>query len=79
VEAHTRVDLSIDIPEVCDERGWPKPYIFTVYDRMYGDFAAKNTVCTPYIPIYVRFWPTLVVSEVLILSERSMAYPITDF
>ena len=24
--------------------GWPKPYIHTVYDRMYGDFPAKNTV-----------------------------------
>jgi hypothetical protein len=28
-------------------------------DRMYGDFPAKNTVCTPYIPINVWFWPTL--------------------
>ena len=26
---------------------------------MYGDFPAKNTVCTPYIPINVWFWPTL--------------------
>jgi len=24
--------------------------ICTVYDRMYGDFPAKNTVCTPYMP-----------------------------
>ena len=26
---------------------------------MYGDFPAKNTVNTPYIPINVWFWPTL--------------------
>jgi hypothetical protein len=31
---------------------------------MYGDFPAKSTVCTPYIPINVWFWPTLVVSHV---------------
>ena len=24
-------------------------YIYTVHDRMYGDFPAKNTVYTPYI------------------------------
>jgi len=40
-------------------KGWPEPYICTVYDRMYGDFPAKNTVCTPYIPTNVWFWPTL--------------------
>jgi len=28
---------------------WPEPYIYTVYDRIYGDFPAKNTVYTPYI------------------------------
>jgi hypothetical protein len=26
---------------------------------MYGDFLAKNTACTPYMPINVWFWPTL--------------------
>ena len=26
---------------------------------MYGDFPAKNTVYTPYVPINVWFWPTL--------------------
>ena len=40
--------------------GWPEPYIHTVYDRMYGDFPAKNTVYTPYIRMYVWFWPTLI-------------------
>ena len=35
--------------------GWPEPYIHTVYDRMYGDFPAKNTVYTQYIPINVGF------------------------
>jgi hypothetical protein len=28
------------------EGGWPAPGICTVHDRMYGDFPAKNTVCT---------------------------------
>ena len=39
--------------------GWPQPYIHTVYDRMYGNFPAKNTVYTPYIPINVWLWPIL--------------------
>jgi len=30
-------------------QGWPEPYIYAVYDRIYGDFPAKNTVYTPYI------------------------------
>jgi hypothetical protein len=29
--------------------GWPEPYIYTVYDRILGDFPAMNTVYTPYI------------------------------
>ena len=32
--------------------------IYTVYDHMYGDFPAKDTVYTPYIHINVWFWPT---------------------
>ena len=28
---------------------WPEPYIYTVYDRAFGNFPAKITVCTPYI------------------------------
>ena len=48
-----------------DILGWPKPYIYTVYDCIFGGFPAKNTVYTPYIYgfgqpyIYIRFWPTL--------------------
>ena len=30
-------------------QGWPEPYIYTVYDRIFDDFPAKNTVYTPYI------------------------------
>jgi hypothetical protein len=30
-------------------QGWPEPYIYTVYDRMFGEFPAKNNVHTPYI------------------------------
>jgi hypothetical protein len=28
---------------------------------MYGDFSAKNTVCTPYIREQNWFWPTLII------------------
>ena len=31
------------------ESDWPAPYIYTVCDRIFGDFSAKNTVHTPYI------------------------------
>jgi len=31
---------------------------------MYGNFPAKNTVSTPYIPINVRPWPTLQMTDV---------------
>jgi len=44
--------------------GWPGPYIHTVYDHIFGDFPAKNSVYTPYIPINVWFWPTLIISRV---------------
>jgi len=33
-------------------RFWPTLYIYTVCDRIFGDFPAKNTVYTPYIIIY---------------------------
>jgi hypothetical protein len=26
--------------------GWPEPYIYTVYDRKFGDFPVENTVHT---------------------------------
>jgi hypothetical protein len=29
-------------------KGWPEPYIYTIYDRIFG-FPAKITVYTPYI------------------------------
>ena len=29
--------------------GWPEPYVYTVYDRIFGDSPVKNAVCTPYI------------------------------
>ena len=29
--------------------GWTEPYVYTVYERMFGGFPAKNTVYTPYI------------------------------
>jgi hypothetical protein len=33
---------------VAHDKGWPKPRIYTVYDRIFGDFPAKNTVCAAY-------------------------------
>ena len=36
--------------------GWPEPYIYTVYDRMFGDFSAKKyRIYT----VYIWFWQTL--------------------
>jgi len=29
--------------------GWPEPYIYTVHDRIFGDFPAKNTLYTLYV------------------------------
>jgi len=37
---------------VFNKQGWPEPYIYTVYDRIFGDFSAKSTVYTPYINDY---------------------------
>jgi len=31
------------------KQGWPEPCIYAVYDRIFGDFPAKNTVYKPYI------------------------------
>jgi hypothetical protein len=31
------------------DKGWPEPYIYTVYDRISRNFPAKSTVYTPYI------------------------------
>jgi len=46
----------------------------TVYTHriwpMYGDFPAKNTVCTPYIPIHVWFWPTLQTSNGWLIGHK---------
>ena len=33
--------------------GWPEPYIYTVYARIFGDFPAKNIVNTPYMTVYL--------------------------
>jgi len=30
-------------------QGWPEPYKCAVYDRIFGDFPAQNTVYTPYM------------------------------
>ena len=55
--AHSRTLVS---KPRCANRGCPhhlyvwlaRTYIYTVYDRIFGDFPAKNTV-------YIWFWPTL--------------------
>jgi hypothetical protein len=30
------------------DQDWPELYIYTVIDRIFGDFLAQNTVCAPY-------------------------------
>jgi len=38
-------------------QSWPEPYIYVYIHRIFGDFQAKNTLCTPYVlanPIYVQ-------------------------
>jgi len=32
---------------LCSELGWPQSCMYTVYDRIFGDFPAKSTVYTP--------------------------------
>jgi len=34
--------------------GWPELYVYTVSDRIFDDFPARNIVC-----IWFWFWPTL--------------------
>ena len=47
----------------------------TVYDRMYGDFPAKNTVYTLYIPKNVWFWPTLYIyGEYMVFLAGKSSY-----
>ena len=46
----------------------------TVYDRMYGIYPAKNAVYTPYIHMYVWFWPTLHIWP----SSHTPARPMQD-
>ena len=41
--------ISADHLHIHYRSGWPEPYIFTVYDRIFGDFPAKKAVHTPYI------------------------------
>jgi hypothetical protein len=40
---------------------------------MYGDFPAKNTVYTPYVPMNVWFWPTLLTMHALASLMRTTA------
>ena len=40
VECVRRCDRSMDN----QLSGWPKSYMYTVYDRIVGDFPAKNSV-----------------------------------
>jgi len=52
--------------------------IYTVYDRIFGDFPAKNAVYTPYT-VYIWFWPTLHMSLVAIdYNSTSEAIVMSD-
>ena len=31
------------------DEGWPEPYEYAAYDRIFGDFPAKSTVYTSYV------------------------------
>jgi hypothetical protein len=50
------------ICKLAHEYVWPEPYIYTVYDRVFGDFPANYTVYTLYIymvvanPTHVEIW-----------------------
>jgi len=44
-------------------KGWPKPYVHTIYDRISGDSPVKNAVYTSYINIIIWFWPTLFIQH----------------
>ena len=53
--------LSVCLHAIMARVGQNRIYnICTVYDRIFGDFSAKNTVYTPYI--YIWFWPTLIMA-----------------
>jgi len=45
----------ISFEQHCDQ-AWPGPYMYTVYDRIFDDFPARNTVYTPYIYIYIYIY-----------------------
>jgi hypothetical protein len=50
-----------------NDEGWPVPYLYTVYDRIFGDFP-----CQKYrkYTVHVWFWPTLHMMQARILRER---------
>ena len=43
--------------------GWPEPYIYTYIRCTYGIFSREITVHTVIYGAYIRFWPTLFISE----------------
>ena len=46
---HIQRGQAIQILSKADTQGWPEACMYTVYDHIFGDFPAKNTVYTLYI------------------------------
>jgi len=34
-------------------QGWPEPYMYIVHGRIFGEFPAKNAVCTANMTLYM--------------------------
>jgi len=44
--AQTGIDGATEVIGI--SQGWPELYMYTVYDRIFGDSPAKHTLYTPY-------------------------------
>jgi len=42
-------------------KGWPEPYVYTIYDCIFGDFPAKSTVYIHHIYIYIYIYMVLAI------------------
>jgi len=57
---------------LCHGYGWPKPYVYTIYDRKFGYFPAK----IPYMHRkYIWHWPTLVINRTTIKRTHNTCTP----
>jgi len=56
-------------------KGWPEPYIYTVYDRIFADFRCiyRNSPIIRSYMVYIWFWPTLIIWLVISSQVSSKA------